>query len=141
MEFEKFATDEKLEEQGRWFPVGEGAQCLIARTGNTRYREMLRNKLGIYEQSLTQRLLDDDTADEMLIEVMAKTVLLGWKGFEEDKVDVPYSVDAAIKYMTKYKDFRNFVARNADNMQAYRVEASEEDRGKLPTVSDGSSSK
>jgi len=138
MEFEKFATDEKLEELGRWFPVGEGASCLIARTGNTRYREMLRNKLGVYEQSLQQRILDDNTADAVLIEVMAKTILLGWKGFEDKKKEVPYTVEAAIGYLTKYKDFRNFVARSADNMSAYRKGATEEDLGKLPIESDGS---
>jgi len=139
MDFEKaFATDDKLEQEGRWFPVGEGAECLIARTGNTRYREMLRNKLGVYEQSLQQRLLDDETADVMLIEVMAKTVLLGWKGFEMEGVDVPYSVPNAIEYLTKYKEFRNFVAKNADNMQAYKKHDSEENRGNLPTESDGS---
>lgn len=139
MDFEKaFATDDKLEQEGRWFPVGEGASCLIARTGNTRYKEMLRAKLGVYEASLQARLLDDDTADTMLIEVMAKTILLGWKGFEDQGEEVPYSIAAATKFLTKFKDFRNFVASNADNMQAYRVQDTEEDRGKLPAESDGS---
>ena len=139
MDFDKaFATDDKLEQEGRWFPVGEGASCKIARTGNTRYKEMLRSKLGVYEQSLTQRLLDDDTADAMLIEIMAKTVLLDWKGFENEGEPVDYSVRSAIDMLTKYKEFRNFVAKNADNMQAYKKQASEEDRGNLPTESDGS---
>jgi len=138
MDFEKFRTDEKLEQEGRWFPVGEGAECKIARTGNPRYKEMLRSKLGVYEQSLQQRLLDDDTADAMLIEVMAKTILLDWKGFEKEGENVPYSVKTAIEQMTEYKEFRNFVAMNADNMQAYKKVASEDDRGNLPTESDGS---
>jgi len=74
----------------------------------------------------------------MLIDVMARTVLLDWKGFENEGEDVPYSVTNAIDMLTKYKEFRNFVAKNADNMQAYKRQDSEENRGNLPTESDGS---
>jgi len=137
---EAFELDQKLVQEGRWFPVGEGAHCKIARTGNPKYKELLRAKLGIYEQSLSQKLLDDDTADTVLIEVMAKTILLDWKGFTDQGKEVKYSVTAAIEYMSKFEEFRSFVARNADNMQAYKAKASEVDRGNLPTELDGTSS-
>jgi len=141
MDFSKaFELDEKLVQEGRWFPVGEGAECKIARTGNPKYKELLRAKLGIYEQSLSQKLLDDHTADTVLIEVMAKTILLDWKGFTDQGVEVKYSVALATKYMTKFEEFRNFVARNADNMQAYKASDSQADRGNLPTELDGTSS-
>jgi len=139
MDFEKaFAVDKKLVLEGRWFPVGEGAECKIARTGNSRYRELLRSKLGVYEQSLQKRLLDDTTGDAVLIEIMAKTILLDWKGFTNKGEEYPYSVENAIEQMAEHEDFRDFVAKNADNMQAYRKHASDTDRGNLPTESDGS---
>ena len=98
MDFDKaFATDDKLEQEGRWFPLGEGASCKIARTGNTRYKEMLRAKMGVYEASLQARLLDDDTGDAVLIEVMAKTILLGWEGWTDEGKEVVYSVATAIE--------------------------------------------
>ena len=137
---EAFELDDKLVTEGRWFPVGEGAHCKIARTGNAKYKELLRAKIGIYEQSLTQKLLDDATADTVLIEVMAKTILLDWKGFTDKGAEVKYSIAAATKYMTKFEEFRNFVARNADNMQAYKAADNEADLGNLPTELDGTSS-
>lgn len=138
MDFEKsFSVDENLAEKGRWFPVGEGASVKIARTGNPKYRELLRSKLGVYEQSLQKRLLDDQEGDAVLIEVMARTILLDWKGFTDLDEEYPYSVANAITQMTKHVDFRDLVARNADNMQAYLKHQNDADRKNLPTESDG----
>ena len=36
--FAQFATDETLEENGTWFPIGGGARVLVARSGNRKQK-------------------------------------------------------------------------------------------------------
>lgn len=149
MEFKTaFATDEKLEHEGKWFilteeknPDGTTKQVRvkIARTGNTQYREMLRAKLKPVQNSLMKGFYDGDAADPMLIEVMAKTIVKDWEGFTEGGKAYTYSSARAQEMLTKYKDFRDWVAKNADDMQAYKEESAAANRGNSPDESSGTS--
>lgn len=135
-----FGTDEKLETEGRWFPIAAGTEVKIARTGNPSYRTMLRARLKPYMQSLQKGLLDDETGDAVLIEVMARTIVKDWKGFDKDGKEYPFSTQNAVSMMSEFKDFRDFVARNADDMQSFKAEATEVTKGNSPAGSRGTSS-
>jgi len=142
MEFAKaFGVDEQLELNGQWFVLNNEKQpdgsiievaVKIARTNNSRYRELLRQKLRPIQQSLQKGFFDGDSGDPILIEVMAKTIVLDWKGFTENGKPLAYSVEKAQDMLTKYKDFRNWVATNADDMQAYKEGSTAVTQGNLP---------
>lgn len=120
--FQTFATDEALETEGKWFPLSKTASVLVARTGNSRYADVLRESMkdnpleGLGEKEANA------VAETVLLEVMAETVLLGWKGLQYKGKDVPYSKEMA-RTMLGIKDFRRKISALADNFEAFKVKA------------------
>lgn len=126
--FEQFATDPTLENEGVWVPHG-GAKFLIARTGNSKYAKLLTS---LAEKN--QTLLDmkneeaDKISDEIMIEVMAKTVLLGWEGVSYKRNPLEYSPENAMMLL-RHRDFRVQVTKWATDQAAYRAKLAEEQLG------------
>jgi hypothetical protein len=129
--FAAFATDPKLEEEGRWVRIGgtdeKPAEILVARTGTKRYNRVMAQQ---YEANKT--LLDSkDTeaanakVDDMIQHALASCVLLGWKNIEY-KGDAKYSY-ASARAMLAHRDFRELVTKEADKFQAYKIEQIEAD--------------
>lgn len=118
----QFATDPKKEQEGVWLSVGEDASLLIARKGNKRYNEKMRrvNDERAVQRRVALDTLSEDEGAEIMAEILAETVLLGWKGIEDEGVEVPYSVAAAKERLIKYKDFRKLVEELADETALFR---------------------
>jgi hypothetical protein len=121
--FNTYATDEVAEVEGRWQKIGKDAKVLVARTGNARYQKEFRKALERHEGDLgTGSEEADKLAEEILIEVMAKTILLGWEGLSYQGQTVEYSVDMA-KTLLRVKDFRKRVMAIADNLENFKIQA------------------
>lgn len=123
--FKEFATDTCKEEEGTWVGIGGGAELLLARAGNKAYGKMLAKE---YEKHKRELELKNETSDKLsediMIDVLAKTVLLGWKGIEFQGKPLDYSV-ANAKLLLGLKDFRKLVGSYADDSARYRVEMEE----------------
>lgn len=119
--FSEYATDETLENSGTWFPLKGGARLLIARHGNDAYNKMLAKG---YEQNQTLFDMGGDAAEaklkELMVEVMAETILLGWEDLSFKKVPMEYSLANARKLLG-LKDFRKDVEAFSKQMTAYKV--------------------
>lgn len=123
--FAAFATDEKLEAEGKWFPLSKTAKIRVARSGNPKYVALLRAKMKEAQLDLSSGEEADQLAEEVLIDVMSQTILTGWEGItDKDGKVVPYSVEAARSYL-RVKDFRRKVDGLSQNFEAYRVQAEE----------------
>ena len=127
--YEAFATDENLENNGTTFPLGKDATLLIARSGNRKYKRALTKQVEQHKLDLDFETNDDAGAeaaakvsDEIMVDVMASTILLGWTGLSFKGVDLDYSVENA-KTLLAVKDFRKQVATLSDQMDAYKVKA------------------
>ena len=120
--FAAFATDEKLESEGKWFPLSKDAQVLVARSGNQRYVSALREKAQEAQLDLASGEEANQMAEEIMIDVMSETVLLGWKGITDKGAEVPYSAKQAKTYLN-IKDFRRKVQGFSENFEAFRLKA------------------
>lgn len=127
--FSTFATDEKLEIEGRWVPFDANTSFKIARSYNKHFSRIFQrlynaNKLAIQAKGDTA----EELADNIMCEVMAKTILLDWKGPVKIKGEDlgAYSIDGAKKAL-KLKGFREWVQTQADDTASYKVEQDEED--------------
>lgn len=120
--FTQFATDETAELQGTWRAIGNDIELLIARSGNRNYARLLNMLIESNRQTLDLRNdVADAKSDEIMVEVLAETVLLGWRGPVMFKgKDLPYS-KANAKEVLKMREFRLMVARLSDDMAAYRA--------------------
>ena len=124
MRINEFATDEALEEEGVWLPFGD-AELHIARMSNSRFQKMYRQKSRPYGRRLNS---DTKLQEQLLIECMAHTVLLGWKNITDDSDKViKYTPEVGIEYLTKYREFRNIVAEMSGDYANFVQEELEED--------------
>jgi hypothetical protein len=126
MDFKKkFSMDTEAEIKGRWVKLDESTELLIARNNNTRYKELFNIKIQPYRQSIGTGMLPEETAQKVMIEIMADAILLDWKGVEDEGQPITYSKEAAVQLLTKYKEFRDFVSAAADNATLYKLSEQE----------------
>jgi len=123
--FKQYATDESLENNGTWFEIGSDTEILVARSGNRKYAKMLTKEV---ERNRKVLDVEDDFADaksdEIMVNVMAETILLGWKNMTFKGVDLHYNSENAKKVLA-LKDFRKLVAEKSIDTEAYRVKLEE----------------
>lgn len=120
--FSSFATDEALENEGKWFPLSKTAKIKVARAGNPRYQSLLRAKMKEAQLEYSSGDEADQLAEAILIDVMANTVLLGWEGLKYQGKDAAFSVSMAATFL-KVKDFRKKVTELSGNFESYKVQA------------------
>ena len=126
-----FGVDKTKSEDGTWVDLEEGIRVKIARIGNLSYRKELERLSKPRRRQIRRGTLSEETAEQMLTEVMAKTVLLDWEGIEEDKKKVPYSIAAARRLLTEYPDFREMISDLAGEMETFKQEFDEESEKNL----------
>jgi hypothetical protein len=124
--FSTFATDEVAESEGRWFPLSKKAKVLVARTGNPNYIKALRQRMK------DNQIDPEDNSDEneklvtsLVVETMAETILLGWKGLEYKGKALEYSKENAVTLL-EVKDFRKRIGNIADSAESFRLKDEEE---------------
>jgi hypothetical protein len=123
--FSSFATDETLENEGKWRQLSLTAKILVARSPNEKYVTALRAKMADAQLDLLSGPEADKIAEGILIDVMAETILLNWSGLTYQGKEAPYSREMA-KTFLKVKDFRKKVAAMADDFEAFRVKEDKE---------------
>ena len=126
--FKVYATDAVKEQTGATIELGGGASMLIARVGNPAYRKSLlaeSEKLQVSLDSLPAEEADK-LDEEIMIRVMAETILLGFKGFAYKGKLIEYSKENARKVLS-HKDFRIRVMMEAQKLENYRVANQEGD--------------
>ena len=118
--YTSFATDETLETEGKWFPLSKTASVKVARAGNPKYVELLRARMKEAQLDMMSGKEADEMAESILVDVMAESVLLGWKGLTFKGEDVSVSVANARKLLA-VKDFRRKISGFSENFDAFRV--------------------
>lgn len=137
--FDAYATDENLENNGTLFPLGKDSKILVARAGNRKYQRALtkavdkrRVELDVADgenPSDEAIIAADAVSSQIMTEVLAGTILLGWENMSFKGVDIPYSFENA-KKMLAIKDFREMVSGLSTKVEAYKLKR-EADAGKL----------
>jgi hypothetical protein len=127
--FDTFATDEKLELEGRWVPFNDKTSFKIARAYNKHFarmfqREYKANRIAIEAKGEAAEKL----AEDVMCRVMAKTILLDWKGPVSIKGEDlgNYTVEGAAKALA-LKEFRAWIQERADDTAAFKAVQDEED--------------
>ncbi len=123
MNINAFEVDASSELAGIWKEIGPDASVKVARVGNSAYRALLRELMSPYRTAAGINSLSPERSDEILIKVIAETILLNWKGLiDDDETEVEYSVETALKWLTKYKEFRRIIIIIAEDINNYRVD-------------------
>jgi hypothetical protein len=142
MKFSEYLTDPVLEEEGVWARLRRGnGEVLVARAGNPKHEELVRKLRRKHARGRRGDELPREIEEEIAIEAMTRTILLDWRGFEnEDGSEDVYSTDKARQYLKQSRDFRLEVAEISTEMEMYRREEVESAKGNSKKSSAGGGS-
>lgn len=130
MRLSQTKTDPTLERDGVWVAIRYGVEVKVARAGNPR-AEAWRARLAPEDR----RLLDnpslfkgrEERIIELLTDAIAETMLLDWRGVEDDDGEpLPYSPAEGKKAMQEYDWLRDDVHEAATTRETFfRLEVEE----------------
>jgi hypothetical protein len=128
--FAAFATNETTEKEGTPTQIPGAGDTIftVARSGNKNYAKLIQRLVKQHRAVLDSKGdAAEAKSDEIFVEVLAKTVLLGWEGKVNIKGEwTSYSYDAAVMLL-KLKEFRVAVGKVAEDMENFKVIKDEED--------------
>ncbi len=125
---ELFGSDESTEAEGAWMPVPgkEGWEIKLRSQHSAKVRDMagkqVRKHLSLYQarKNVPAAVQDSDN-----IELLAKSIVVGWTGFD----NIPCTPDNVRAVMGKYPAFREMVLAWADERENYRKAETEAIKG------------
>lgn len=126
--FDKFATDEKKEVSGTEVVLEKGVSLLIARADNINFLKLIQKEADDIAEK-TAGMNEEDAYDldrKSLLVVLAKTVLLGWKGLSYKGRPIKYSEDNAVMLLG-HKDFRKLVMQHASDFANFKAKLEDAD--------------
>lgn len=122
--FNTYAVDEAKELNGTWMEVGD-AEFLIARAGNKAYVKLLGKEVERNQKALDRK---DEAAealsDRIMIDVLAETVLMGWRNVSFKGEALEYTPENA-RMLLGLKEFRREVNKLADDFNAFKAKEEE----------------
>ena len=106
--------------------IPDGTEFLIARDNNDNYGEAIAEALNEHAEALEKK---DDAAkklsEKLMIDVVAKHILKGWKNVKYKGKMLDYSIENA-KTLLAHKDFLTFVRTTSRNRDLYKAKLIEE---------------
>lgn len=124
----EFSTDAAKEVEGIEVEIGD-ATFIVARANNRAYNKLLTSLIKKHKRELDMKNEASEKLDnDLMAEVMAKTIVKGWSGVTEGGTEVPYTYEKALAYL-KVKDFRTLIAEKANDFTLYRAAVEEEISG------------
>lgn len=128
MRFSEYVTSKELEEDGVWARLRKGdAEVLVARAGNSKHEDLVRRLRKKHGRGFRGDELPPAVEEEIATEAIARTILLDWKGIEdEDGEPIPYSTEEARRLLKLSRDFRLEIVSIATEMEMFRREETAE---------------
>lgn len=123
--FDLFDTNKNSEVEGIIHRVTPEISFTLARAGgaNARYSKVLAAKMRPYTRQIADETIDIDLANDILIEVFAETVLLGWKGITDaEGNEIPFTVENAVALFKQLPDLFFDVRDHAGKMANFRAQ-------------------
>lgn len=129
--FNDFATNAEAESKGVWEDYNSDVSFLIARANNSEFNRLITRLVKQHRALLDSKTeASQKKSEELLVETMAKTVLLGWRGefnFQGQPMG-EYSIEKAKKLLS-IKDFRAWVSGISEDHARFKAVKDEEDAG------------
>lgn len=124
-----FETDKSVEQQGVKLDYG-AFYIQVARAGgaNTRFRDILRQRMAPHKRAMATETMSDDLAEKLTRDVFAETVVLGWgsevhgegKVAGRDGKPIDFSPDAVKALFKDLPDLATDVIQQAQSVALFR---------------------
>lgn len=118
----KYKTDKKAEVEGVWIEIDTGVELRIARLNNEKAKELRRSLEKPYRNFQS---VPDKVNEDIMRKVVARTVLLDWRGMTDGSGAVAYSAEKAEELFVEYPDFLNDVVSVSLAREAFQTESTD----------------
>ena len=127
MKISNLIVDKKACSDGVWVNWIQGVKLKIARFYNPKHVALSKELSRPYRDAMNNGgEIPREKIEEMATECLAKTILLDWKGMEDDDgIEVPFSQDKALELLTMIPDMADFVSAMANSANNFRQSALE----------------
>lgn len=117
-----FGTNKTKEEQGVWVDGPDGARFLVARQGNTAFRKLSAELAKPHRRLFQMGKVDDAIIKGITAEVIARTVLLDWKGVKAGEKELAYTPEIGKEMLLKHEDFADFITGISTTVSLFQDE-------------------
>jgi len=139
VKLKSIAVDPKAESEGVWLEYVAGFKVKVASTATRAFRDAMEAAMLPYRELIRadqgkekgERKFTDEMRTQVLREVVAKHVLVGWEGLEDDDGQpLPYSPERALELLSDPAMHRlvSWLETVAASEEVYRAERLERDR-------------
>lgn len=134
--YSQFKTDENTEKKGIILEYGlnskdEPIQIRIARAGggNTAFNKLMEAKVKPFRRQIQNETIDNKQVEQIMREVYADTIVLGWDGVEDENNDpLEFTRENAIKLFTDLPDLFRDIQEQSQRSALFRSTILETDR-------------
>ncbi|MBS7702709.1 hypothetical protein [Chelatococcus asaccharovorans] len=126
--FDAYSLDENLENgQGVTIEYDDGRRFTIHRAGgaNKRFGQLLSARMKPLARKIETGTLPDETANRILAEVYAATVIIGWEGITSKGQPVPFTAENVVAFLLAMPEVFTAIRQDANNLANFRREATE----------------
>ena len=127
MDLTNYRTDAAKKQEGVWIPFFENSQVKIAHFENEEFKAAYRRETAVFTR--TKRDATPDEASEIMIKLMARHIILDWKGIKDGGEDLPFSIEAAENLLREVDAARERLVNEAKDWSNFRKKADEELEG------------
>ncbi len=126
---EIFRSDKSAAEEGKWFPVGGGAELKIRSARSKTVQDARERIFGPYDRTLRGAAkLPEELNRKLNRQLCAEAMVADWKGiFGADDKEIPYSATACEEALEQYDDLMEIVVSTAFESELFRAKLNEAD--------------
>ena len=128
--YDDFQTNESLEEDGVWVPIGD-MEFKLKYIGNKNFVKAFDQKARRYRRGATGEVrIPEGKAKEIFYELYAKYIVVDWKGVIDRNGDVlPFSVENCIRIFTDLPRFFLEIKAQSEALANFKENSAEEESG------------
>jgi len=120
-----YVTDENIELTGIDLSFGKGRFITIRRAGgaNTEFNVYSAQRLKQFKDAIQHDELEDDEAKAAMFDIYAKKVVIGWRGWLDDKgKEIPFTVANCVALFNSSIEIYKTIYSESQNLNNFRQE-------------------
>jgi hypothetical protein len=126
MDINDVIGESSVQSEGVWveYPLEEGVSFKIAYLGTDSYQDYMQAK--VFKLRRGRRDIPPEKLRPHVVAAIMKFILKGWKGWTDKGKEFEFNEENAKKLLEKSSVIRDFILREADNLENFKTESEEE---------------
>lgn len=117
-----FGSNKAKETEGAWCPIGGGIEVKVKRAGqaNKAFSAEQMKMLKPFSKQIAMNTMDMDILRQINAKLLAKHVIVDWRGVFIDGVEIPFSKEKFLEFANEMPDFYLDVFTAATELQNFQ---------------------